>query len=398
MKRYEADEFDDDFDDRPRRRRARPSKRAMNSLAIGALILGIASFCLGPLTGIPAVICGVFGLAAARQQRAGTGMAITGITLGSVLSVAVPVLLLPTVKKVREAAARSTDRAGDPAGLTEWAAARPHLVMFPELGAGREIQPGVRFHETTITRAATRMRLWYYRPAGAAGKLALVLVPPAGSTLASGMALGDGDRAEHYPYVAAGFAVASFDIDGDVPNRQGATEAALLRAAREFRDAQAGLANFRVALDFILAKVPDVDASRVYVAGHSSAATLALLAAEHEPRVAACAAFAPVTDVPARLAQAVPALNRALPGYRDFLRHSSPKAGVDRLRCPVFLFHAADDDNVPVSESKDFAVLLGKTNPRVTLVITPAGGHYDSMVREGVPKCIAWLKGLPNRP
>ena len=61
---------------------------------------------------------------------------------------------------------------------------------------------------------------WYYRPEQATGKLALVLVPPAGSTLFTGMDLGDGDRPEHYPYARAGFAVASFEIDGHVPNLQ----------------------------------------------------------------------------------------------------------------------------------------------------------------------------------
>jgi len=35
-------------------------------------------------------------------------------------------------------------------------------------------------------------------------------------------------------------------------------------------------------------------------------------------------------------------------------------------------------------------------NSRVTLVKTATGGHYNSMIREGVPKAIAWLKALPK--
>src|SRR5687768_9302898 len=87
-------------------------------------------------------------------------------------------------------------------------------ISFPELGPGRLILPGVQVQEVTLQRGAVPMRVWYYQPEKAADKLALVLVPPAGSTLFVGMALGDGDRAEHYPYVKAGFAVASFEIDG----------------------------------------------------------------------------------------------------------------------------------------------------------------------------------------
>jgi len=62
------------------------------------------------------------------------------------------------------------------------------------------------------------------------------------------------------------------------------------------------------------------------------------------------------------------------------------------LKCPVFLFHAQDDRNVPVQQSTDFAALLQKTNSHVTLVTTPNGGHYDSMIREGIPKGIKWFQ------
>jgi fermentation-respiration switch protein FrsA (DUF1100 family) len=54
------------------------------------------------------------------------------------------------------------------------------------------------------------------------------------------------------------------------------------------------------------------------------------------------------------------------------------------------------DANVPVRDSTDFAALLRKTNPHVTLVTTPRGGHYDSMIREGIPKAIAWFRQRQN--
>src|SRR5262249_27116568 len=129
-------------------------------------------------------------------------------------------------------------------------------------------------------------------------------------------------------------------------------------------------------------------------AGHSSAATLALLIAEHEPRVKACAAYAPVTDVEARLAPAIPELERAIPGYGEFIRASSPKTHADKVKCPVFLFHARDDSNVPVGQTTAFAALLKKSNPQVTLVTPRTGGHSAAMMREGIPKAIEWLRGV----
>jgi dipeptidyl aminopeptidase/acylaminoacyl peptidase len=265
-------------------------------------------------------------------------------------------------------------------------------ITFPELGPSQLIQPGIRFQEATLRRGAMPMRVWYYQPEKAPDKLPLVLVPPAGSTLFVGMEMGEGDRPEHYPYARAGFAVASFDIDGHVPDLKKAPKSALLKGAREFRAAQAGLANAKATLDFILAKVPNIDPDRIYVAGHSSAATLALLLAEHEPRIKACAAYAPVTDVEAWLAPFIPELESALPGYRKFLSFSSPSTNADMLKCPVFLFHAEDDPKVPIRQCTDFAELLKKTNPHVTLVTTPTGNHHTSMIREGIPKGIKWFQ------
>jgi dienelactone hydrolase len=284
---------------------------------------------------------------------------------------------------------------GKGAGPVNWADIPSKPVVFTDLGPGRLIEPGVRFWEATLRpEGGIPMRVWYYRPASAKGKLPLVMVPPAGSTLCAGMSLADDDRKEQLPYVRAGFAAASFEIDGHVPDLQEANEAALFKGAREFRDARAGLANVKMALDFLLAKDPDIDAERVYIAGHSSAATLALLAAEYEPRIKACAAYAPATDVPGRLAAAIGMLEEKLPGYRDFLGLSSPNTHPEKLKCPAFLFHARDDGNVPVAQTEQFAALVRKTNPQVTLVIARRGGHYESMMNEGIPKGIAWLKGL----
>jgi dipeptidyl aminopeptidase/acylaminoacyl peptidase len=265
-------------------------------------------------------------------------------------------------------------------------------VTFPDFSPSKLIQPGIEFQEATLKRGALPMKVWYYRPKGATQQLALVLVPPAGSTLIAGMDLGDGDRPEHFPYANAGFAVASFEIDGNVP--PGAPDAQILKGAREFRDAKAGLANAKVALDFLLAKVDEIDQDRIYIAGHSSAATLALLVAEHDPRIKACAAYAPVSDVEARIAPGIAQLDRALPGYAEFIRFSSPKTHAAKLQCHLFLFHAEDDDNVPISQTLSFAELVKQTNQQVTLVTTAHGGHGESMIREGMPKGIAWLQGL----
>ena len=286
-----------------------------------------------------------------------------------------------------------------PPGLPAKANTTP--VVFPELGPGRVVEPGVTVHEVTINRGGVPMKVWVYLPQKPvekvpAEKLALVLVPPAGSTLCVGMALAEGDRPEHYPYVKAGFAVVAFEIDGHVANTPEASDAALVNCSREFRDARAGLDNAKAALDFALAKVPTLDTERVYVAGHSSAATLALFVAEFEPRVKACAAYAPCPDVASLLAPFTPDLESDLRGFGEFLKISSPQMHAEQLNCPLFLFYAEDDTAVRVRQSVNFYERVRRTNSRVTLVKTATGGHYNSMIREGVPKAIALLKALPK--
>jgi len=83
-----------------------------------------------------------------------------------------------------------------------------------------------------------------------------------------------------------------------------------------------------------------------------------------------------------------------MPDCREFLKRTSPHAGVKNLSCPLFLFHAEDDEKVAIAESAEFAKEVGKHNSAVTFVRTAKGGHYDAMLNEGIPKAIEWLKTL----
>ncbi len=101
-------------DDRPRRSWPNDDDGPprSNGLATAALVLGIVSLCLGVLTGIPAIICGILGLSRSSETRTGQGPAIAGLVLGGLgtLWTALSLLLLlPAVSKVREAAARAKD-------------------------------------------------------------------------------------------------------------------------------------------------------------------------------------------------------------------------------------------------------------------------------------------------
>jgi hypothetical protein len=90
-----------------------PGPLPQQGLAITSLVLGILSFmCLGPLTGIPAIICGH--IAHSRARRAptvfgGAGLAVAGFILGYVNLVlcvvfVLPALMLPALGKAKQTA------------------------------------------------------------------------------------------------------------------------------------------------------------------------------------------------------------------------------------------------------------------------------------------------------
>jgi dipeptidyl aminopeptidase/acylaminoacyl peptidase len=111
--------------------------------------------------------------------------------------------------------------------------------------------------------------------------------------------------------------------------------------------------NARNAQEFVLARLPKVDPARIFAAGHSSSAgTLSLLFAEHEHRLKAAVSYAPAADVEARINRwRTPDTDLVFPDLDEFLKRSSPRTHMVHLSAPLSLFHATDDDNVPIAHS-----------------------------------------------
>jgi dienelactone hydrolase len=276
------------------------------------------------------------------------------------------------------------------------------MPSFPDLVRPHEIEPGVYFQEVHLPGGRPSApghsgRLWLFLPAAkgggrpAPGSLPCVLFAPAGSiTGLTGMKLADGDRPEILPYVHAGFAVLAFELDGAEPDgpRRGTLPWPSMQA---FLHARAGLVNGEVALAFLKAKVPEVDRHRLYVAGHSSAATFALVFAEHSRDLKGCVAYAPDVDLAGRRDDAwLNGLSRR--GFGPLLTRFSPRAGEADLKCPVYLFHARDDDRFPSSATAAFADRLRGLGKTVTFDLVDGSDHYETMIRDGLPRGVAWLK------
>jgi dipeptidyl aminopeptidase/acylaminoacyl peptidase len=209
------------------------------------------------------------------------------------------------------------------------------------------------------------------------------------------MLLADGDVAEILPYVNEGFAVLAYELDGPYHGGEDGSDVEFRRAYDKFRAAKAGLVNSRNALQYVLSQVPEVDPARIYTAGHSSAADQALLLAGHESRLAGCIAYMPAYDNVQWLSPvAIRGTEFVLPGASDFAVKSSPSTHINNITCPVFLFHAEDDENVDVGIVRGGAESMNAAGVDVTFQTAQNGGHYYAMIEQGIPAGIQWLKEL----
>ena len=279
------------------------------------------------------------------------------------------------------------------------------VPQLPDLGVATPI-PGTRstFQFIQIKQGSgpgQTMQFRVYLPAvqSPPQSIPCVLLAPAGTNLLHGNPLDGGDyHDEALPYSEAGMAVVCFSLDGEMTVDQSAGERAYTLALgvayRQFMASKAGVVNGRNALEFALAKLPQVNPKMIFTAGHSSAATLSLLMAANEERLAGAIAYAPATDLRIRLdglAQDRSARS-ILPGISTYLRTGSPITYVERFKCPLFVFHARDDSNEPFANTENFVNQLKAKSATVDFSVVSDGDHYDSMIQAGIPRAINWIQ------
>ncbi len=269
--------------------------------------------------------------------------------------------------------------------------------QFQELPSPVHLANGVDLYLLEFTGAAPGlpMHARLYLPAGyhSDQSLPCVFIAPAGTRLIYGASLSNDDSPEHLPYVRAGFAVMAYELSGNLnlPQNAPAKYRDLRNPIYQFMAADGGLANARLAIDYVLSKVPQVDPNRLYAAGRSSAGTMALDLAAADSRIRAVAAYAPATDVVAYWGNHLDDLNRAVPGSAALASRVSPIKHVSQFNCPVFIFHADDDRTVPTADVQRFVEAMDSAGKTVEFRRVPFGGHYNSMIREGIPQGISFF-------
>lgn len=243
----------------------------------------------------------------------------------------------------------------------------------------------------------SKSNIWIYFPKEPKKeKLSCVLIAAAGSRLFHGISLSDGDVPEHVPYAQSGFVVVAYDVSGPLENVTSDEE--VINAAKAFMESEGGIRDAIEALEFATSKYSIIDQSHVYAVGHSSAATLALSLIEKSDRFKCCVAYAPIGDIEARIGTGlISLLDRYLPGFKSFLLDYAPVSNVKKIKCPVYIFNAEDDNNVTPDTINSLVALLKKEGVDYTHHVEGKGGHYYSMLNEGIPRGIRWIKAMETR-
>jgi dienelactone hydrolase len=273
-------------------------------------------------------------------------------------------------------------------GFIALAMAWPCFINAAEFGNVRRDK-----HASTESHSG----FWVYHIEGATeSKRPCVLVAAAGSRLFHGIKLTEEDCPEHLPYAKAGFVVIAYDVSG--PLSENAPDRAVFAACRLFKEAEGGVRDGLAALEAAEKKYKFIDPDAVYVAGHSSAGTIAFAVAQKSERVKGCVAYAPVCDPHSWIGkEMLSTIESGVPGFEKFLAGYSPKLNTRSLKCPVFIFHAEDDPGVLPAVVDEYVSRLKVTNKSVTHVKVKDGGHYDSMIAPGLSKGVAWLGELRTK-
>lgn len=278
------------------------------------------------------------------------------------------------------------------------------VIDFPKLEAPAAFgSTGIVWHRVAIPRpTGTPLKLNIFIPKGdhADKSLPVVFEAPAGTPLLHGASIEVPQPAtEFLPFTEAGMITVSFDIDGEMPSNVSPEDGArymnqLRTAYSRFVAADAGVDDGKLAIDFVLARLPMADPDRLITWGHSSAATLSLLLASKDPRISKCIAMAPITDLKPRLGDILvqePAMSKYLPKFDAYLVSGSPITYVSKLKCPVFIAHARNDDNAPFEVTKTYVDAIRSAGGTVQFLELQREGHYAPLLEAAIPKALEWL-------
>jgi dipeptidyl aminopeptidase/acylaminoacyl peptidase len=220
----------------------------------------------------------------------------------------------------------------------------------------REVPPAGA-NEVTYRSGDLNLKAWVSAPTADGARKPAVLF------LHGGFAFGADDWDQARPYRDAGFVVMTPMLRG---------ENGLPGAYSMFYDEVDDV----LAAAEVLAKRPDVDPQRVFVAGHSVGGTLTLLAAMTSDRFRAAASFSGSPDQVA-WARGQGELVPFAPANQHEFQMRSPLAFPKSFKCPTRVYHGSQEFLFAASSKK--LATQAKAAGRDVEVVSVPGDHFSSV-------------------
>jgi len=276
---------------------------------------------------------------------------------------------------------------------------------FPDRPTSQLIDNEVVTFPMIITGAGpvfpTSVRLYLPAKMHAPRTLPCLLIAAGESRLRAGVSSGSADDSEYLRYARAGFAVLAYEMTGASIDDNGTWNAGAGQGGplRRFIGAGGGLANARIAVDFVLAKVPEVDPARLYAEGHHFGGTMALCAAANDNRLAAVAARAPICDMLFKNIGDLSQLEAAAPGTRAAIARLSPARYVTAFVCPLFVYEEDDERNpFVVASNIKFEMDLQAEKKSAVFVHSRVGGAGAMPYMAGISDTISFFESIGAKP
>ncbi len=269
-------------------------------------------------------------------------------------------------------------------------------VATPELGNATVLEGAIAWHETQLVQPdGYSLRVWSAIPSGEGG-MPVLLWTPTSMAWKLGGRLGPEDREQMLLFAQAGVGVVGFDVPGGWEDN--ATLDELGQEVDRYMKSQGGVETGKAVLDFVRARLTRVDPARIWVSGEGPAGTLALLLAQMDRRVRAVAAFDPVTDMDAYAqSDEVRFLIHLRPDLKAHLSLRSPVAGLERLRCPLRLYHDTVIHGGNFESLDRFYMQCLRYQKEVTMIDTLDVNPDHAGLGLRTSRTLAWFKGLGGR-
>jgi dienelactone hydrolase len=268
--------------------------------------------------------------------------------------------------------------------------------QLPGLGTIQN-DPEVMVYHVEFPRRTHTSRLVVFLPTRPAKpKLPCVFVAPSATAPLYGQTI-DKETMVYWNYISyakAGYAVVAHDVDGYIDEVGRLSEPltpAVINSLKAYKASDAGVLNAKLAIDYAVARIPQIDPNAMYVAGSGSGGTIALLVAATDTRIKGAIAYSPITHLPGKHAALVEMISKSVPGYKEFIDRSSPHNQIEKMKKPMFIFHEDRSTETSLTDTTSFVESVQKNNSSVSFTHGQNEGLAAGDYLPNIKQAIEWL-------